>query len=80
MCAFTGHLEDKAVDVGVKRAAASSELAYRQARFIMHTKNGGNPLQNPGANQGFRAAETLFRWLEQNADASRQLRFALFQQ
>lgn len=80
MRAFTGHFEDKAIDVGVKRAAAGGELAYRQARFIMHTENGGNPLQYPGANQGFRATEALFRRLEQNADASRQLRFALFQQ
>ena len=78
--AFAGHLKHKAIDVGVKRAASGGEFAHRQTRFIMHTENGGNALQHAGANQGFRAAEALLRRLEQNTDASRQLRFALFQQ
>lgn len=70
MCPFAVHLDFKAVDVGVKRAAARGEGADRQLRSVMHAEDCRDVLQRAGGDQRFGPAEALFRRLEQQPHAA----------
>ncbi|MOA56414.1 hypothetical protein D3C78_1803860 [compost metagenome] len=75
---FAGNAENKAVNVGVERPAASGETAHRQAGFVVHAEDGADVAQGASADQTFRTAEVLFCRLKQDPHPAIQRGFTRF--
>ena len=79
MRALTGNADHEAVDVGVERPAAGSELTNRQARLVVHTKNRADIAQGTGPHHALRTAKVLFSRLKQDAHPAVKRGLPLFQ-